>query len=233
MSQPFKLFRLQQVDSQLDQVRSRLNEIEKIINEDTRLKKAQNRAAGTENTLGELRKVLRRAEEEVQAQHIKIEQTESTLYGGKVRSPKELQDLQNESAALKRYLSVLEDRQLEQMLVVEEAEEAHEQAVQELAKVQEAVLQEHQTLIIEQQNLLKDLERMESERQATASTIEAADLDLYNQLRKIRKGVAVSQVSEQACSACGSTQTPSVVQSARSPSQITRCAFCGRILYAG
>jgi uncharacterized protein len=233
MSQPFKLFRLQQVDSLIDQARARVNEIDRIISEDSRLKIAQSRAAQTEEALAQVRKSLRRAEEEVKAQQIKIEQTESTLYGGKVRNPKELQDLQNESAALKRYLNVLEDRQLEEMMLAEEAEEKHEVALRELAEVRETVHGQHTVLITEQQSLTKDLGRMESERQATVSTIEAEDLNLYNLLRKQRKGVAVSKVSENACSACGSTLTPSTVQSAHSPSQITRCTFCGRILYAG
>jgi uncharacterized protein len=233
MSQPFKLFRLQQVDSLLDQARTRLSEIDRIINADNRLKNALEEAERTRQELEAKSKDLKRAEEEVKGQQIKIDQTESTLYGGKVSNPKELQDLQKEAAALKRYRSVLEDRQLDCMLLVEEAEGEHERSLKELEEVRAKVGSQNETLILEKESLLKDLGRMEGERQATASTIEQSDLDLYNQLRIQRKGVAVAKVSDDSCAACGSTLTPSMVQSAHSPSQITRCSFCGRILYAG
>src|SRR5512146_2214181 len=112
----FKLYRLQQIDSQLDQAHARLKQIEAILSNNEAVRQAQERTEAAAAQLEQERKALRKAEEIVQAQRLKIEQTESTLYGGKVRSPKELQDMQNETVSLKRYLSVLEDRQLEAML---------------------------------------------------------------------------------------------------------------------
>jgi uncharacterized protein len=233
MSQPFKLLRLQQIDSQLDSAHARLNEIDRIMSEDRRLKSAQEEEAQKNSRLKDIRTILNQAEAEVKAQQIKIEQTESSLYGGKVSNPKELQDLQKELAALKRYLSVLEDRQLEQMLLAEDADSEYRLAVEELEVVRSEVASQHGSLVKEQEILQKDIQRMEGERQAAASTIEADHVALYEQLRKQRKGIAVSKVSDRACSACGSTLTPSMVQSAQSPNIITRCTFCGRILYAG
>jgi uncharacterized protein len=51
-----------------------------------------------------------------------MQTSEASLYGGKIRNPKELQDLQVEIAALKRRTATLEDEQLEAMLAVEDAE---------------------------------------------------------------------------------------------------------------
>ena len=233
MSQPFKLYRLQQIDSQLDQAYTRLKQIEKILGDDSRMRRALGRAEETDKALQEVRRALKRSEEDVQAQHIKIEQTESTLYGGKVRNPKELQDLQNESAALKRYLAVLEDRQLEKMMALEEAEAEHNQATKELDEVRARVGTQQESLISEQTALQKEVDRLVVMRNAAASSIEPDDLRLYDQLRQQRMGVAVAKVSDKACAACGSTLTPSMIQTAQSPNQITRCTFCGRILYAG
>ena len=55
---------------------------------------------------------LRVAEAEAEAQKIKIEHTEASLYGGSVHNPKELQDLQRDVASLKKHLTTLEERQL-------------------------------------------------------------------------------------------------------------------------
>ena len=233
MSQSFKLFRLQQIDSQLDRIRARLQEIEAALIEDLALRQAQQRAQMADEALGAEQKLLRRAEENVHDQRIKIEQTEATLYGGKVRNPKELQDLQNETAALKRYLSVLEDRQLEVMMTVEQAEAAHQAALADLEEVRELFARQHQDLAAERDVLLMDLARVEAERQAAASSIPAADISLYEKLRQQRRGIAVAKVTDKACSACGSTLNAALLHAARSPNQITRCDMCGRILYGG
>lgn len=233
MSQPFKLFRLQQIDSRLDALHSRLRDIEVALSEDRALRQAKQKAEESELALQNANKALRKAEGDVHAQRIKIEQTEATLYGGKVRNPKELQDLQNESSALKRYLAVLEDRQLEAMLIAEDVELRSQEAQAELERVEAQTLHQNSSLMAERDTLSKDLLRQESERQAAASSIAPGDLRLYEELRQQRSGVAVAKVSEKACAACGNTLSASLLQAARSPNQITRCTTCGRILYAG
>ena len=233
MSQTFKLYRLQQIDSQLDRIRARVRQIEAALNEDQAIKEAQKILNQATQLLEAQHKSLRYAEEKVREQRVKIEQTEATLYSGKVRNPKELQDLQNETAALKRYRSTLEDRQLEAMIAVEDAEAQQQESNQALEKVQDQFKKKSGELTQEQATLNAELGRLETEREAAARSIEAADLTLYNQLRQQRRGIAVAKVSDNACSACGSTLSSSLLHQARSPSQIVRCDTCGRILYGG
>ena len=233
MSQPFKLHRLQQIDTQLDQKRLRLAEIERILADDAELQAANARLQEAQGALQEARRALHRAEAEVLAQRVKIEQNEAALYGGKVRNPKELQDLQNESAALKRYLNVLEDRQLEAMIAAEEAEIHHDTVASSISDLKARRIEANAALLGEQTALLKDMARLENERTATISTIEEADIQLYEQLRISRRGVAVANIQDNGCAACGSTLTPGTIQTARSGGTLTRCTFCGRILYIG
>ena len=125
MSRPFYLYSLQKIDSKLDQNKNRLREIEATLANNAKLKRAEAGAQKTEAALDVARKALRSAETKVRDQRLKIEQNESTLYSGKIRNPKELQDLQNEVDALKRHLDTLEDRQLEAMLHFDEMENNH------------------------------------------------------------------------------------------------------------
>jgi predicted nucleic acid-binding Zn-ribbon protein len=233
MSQSSNLYRLQQIDSPIDQTRARIREIEAEISNNSSLDQAQEYARSTEKSYQEARTTLRKTEEAVQDQHIKINQAESVLYGGKVRNPKELQDLQNDVAALKRYLGVLEDRQLEAMLVLEDAEHEHKQALIKLDETQAHIAEQQAGLRGELTQLNKNVERLEIERQAAATAVNPADLSLYEQLRQSRRGVAVAKVSSQACGACGALLTLALVQSAHSSSQLIRCTSCGRILYVG
>jgi len=233
MSQSSNLYRLQQIDSPIDQARTRIREIEVELTNDTALSQAQEYAKEKEQSLQDARKSLRKTEETVQDQRVKINQAESVLYGGKVRNPKELQDLQNDVAALKRYLNVLEDRQLEAMIALEDAEREHEQANVSLGEAQAHTAEQQAGFMGELTRLQKTVERLDIERQAAATAVNPVDLSLYEQLRQTRRGVAVAKVSSQACGACGSLLTPALVQAANSSNQLIRCTSCGRILYVG
>lgn len=233
MSQTFKLYRLQQLDSQLDQNNARLFEIEKALSDRRELQQAEKQFAAATEALNEASAAVRRSEEDVKAQRIKIEQNEAALYGGKVRNPKELQDLQNEGAALKRYLGVLEDRQLEKMIAQEEAQEELAQAAQHLEQERARSEATGKELYQEKAVLEEEVKRLQAERQAAASSTTREELDLYNQLRQQRRGIAVARVTDTYCSACGSTLSAALLHAARLPNQIARCDTCGRILYAG
>lgn len=233
MSQTFKFYRLQQLDSRLDQINARLSDIDRALGDQRALQQAEADSAAAGEALRQAAVELRRSEEDVKAQRIKIEQTEATLYGGKVRNPKELQDLQNESAALKRYLAVLEDRQLEKMIAYDEAQMQQDEAADNLEQVRMRSEQAGAKLLQEKAVLLEDHNRLQAERQAAASSVPQQELDLYNTLRKQRRGIAVAQVTDTYCSACGSTLSAALLHTARLPNQIARCDTCGRILYAG
>jgi hypothetical protein len=233
MSQPFKLYRLQQVDTQLDKARSRIAEIDAILSDNAVLQAAQDYLVEIREARHSDERELRRAEEEVQAQQIKIEQNQAVLYSGNVKNPKELEDLQKESQSLKRFLAVLEDRQLEQMIIFEDADALYQEAKAQLEEVEQNAAKENLELTQEKDVLEKDINRLEGERQAAMAGVPAEDLELYAKLRKTRAGIAVAKVRDKTCSACGATLPQGLAQAARSPNQIARCDNCGRIIYAG
>lgn len=233
MSQPFKLYRLQQIDSQLDKLHNRLRAIEVKLNDNHALIQANTKLEVKEKNLENIRKSLRRAEENVLTQQIKIEQTDSTLYSGKVSNPKELEDLHNESAALKRYLNILEDRQLEEMINVEQAETEFEEAKQTLESVQKDDIQLKNELSSEKKELLQEIDRLNNERIVELKSISSDVVVIYKKLRQKKRGIAVAKVIEYSCSACGSTLTTALQQAAQSPGKLTYCDSCGRILYGG
>jgi hypothetical protein len=233
MSLPFKLYRLQQIDLQLDRVSTRSQDIEVLRQEDEKLLSAVENHNRTSADLQRLSKEVKKAEDHVRDQRIKIEINEAALYGGKIRIPKELQDLQQEIISLKKYLVVLEERQLELMLEVEEAEQANMMASTTLSLEKARHENGLRDLSDEEENLQKELAHLNAERQAASTGFSPDEIQLYETLRKQRRGVAVARVVNKACSACGSTLNASLLQAAYSPGQISRCETCGRILYGG
>ena len=232
MSAALGLYRLQQVDSQIDQIQARLKAIREMLENDLQLRNATERSTEAEGRHKEAERALKLSEAEVEKQRIKIEQTEASLYGGRVHNPKELQDLQKDVASLKRYLETLEERELEAMLVAETTEKELQTAKTNLEHVQNNLSDQNHGLTQESESLHKSLERLNTERQAVISDLAQKTMSVYNQLRQQRRGIAVTTISDAACSACGTTLTPSQQQSARSTSQLFHCPSCGRILYA-
>lgn len=232
MSAALGLYRLQQVDSQIDQIESRLKTIQQTLENDVELRSANDQLAAAEIQYAQAEHILKLSESEVEKQRIKIEQTEASLYGGRVQNPKELQDLQNDAASLKRHLATLEERQLEAMLAMEDAENELRAGKAELARIQSRLNEQHRDLTMEGDTLRKDLERLSSERQAVVKDIAAQTLSVYDQLRQKKRGIAITTVTDSSCEACGTTLTASQQQSARSTSQLFHCPTCGRILFA-
>ena len=232
MSAALGLYRLQQIDSQMDQARARLEAIQQTLENDVELRGATEDASAAESAHEEAERLQRQAELEVQSQRIKIEQAESSLYGGNVHNPKELQDLQQDVTSLKKHLGTLEDRLLESMLATETGALHLAEAQAVLSKVESSLGDQTRDLSSERVSLSHNLERLGAERKAATSPIEVKLLENYESLRRERRGIAVTIVSDGACAACGNTLTPGQQQTARSSRELSRCPTCGRILFA-
>jgi predicted nucleic acid-binding Zn-ribbon protein len=206
MSQPLKLFRLQQVDSQLDKITKRLKQIEIALKDDIVLQQSRKQAEAKLTTLRSALSAVKKAEASVSSHQTKIQINQSALYGGKIKNPKELLDLQNEAGALQRYMLVLEERQLEEMIALDDAEKENIVAQEKLKEEELIFKNQISELIHEKDELLKEEKRLESQRSAA--------------------------LEENTCNACGTRLPKALVQSARSPKKISRCDTCNRILYA-
>lgn len=231
MSAALGLYRLQQVDSRIDQIQARQKWIQGTLQDDISLRAASQAYVAAEAKFKDASNLLKQSEDEGEKQRNKIEQAEASLYGGSVRNPKELQDLQKDIVSLKKYLETLEERELEAMLNIETAQQELESAKSELEHTQTEVKEQNHDLAMENETLLKDLERLRTERKAVISDLAASSVQMYDQLRKQRRGLAVATIADSTCAACGTTLTPAQQQNARSTSQLFNCPTCGRILY--
>ncbi len=232
MSASLGLYRLQQVDRQIDRVRSQLDTIRATLENDAELRESLNRVELTKTARHHAHHELKSVEMEAASQKIKIEQAESSLYGGRVQNPKELQDLQKDVASLKKHLSTLEERELEAMIAAESAENNLQSANTQLELIQARLGSEHKKLIEDQSSLVIEIERLVEEREATLAPIESSLLQIYEDLRLQKRGTAIAEITDNSCGACGSTINSALQQNARSQKQLAHCPICGRILFS-
>ena len=233
MNQAFHLARLQKIDLQIDHCTNRIKELDQLLKDNGKVREAEKSASDSDSETVKIRLLVKKAEETVDAQRIKIELNEASLYSGKIRNPKELQDLQNDIASLKRYLSVLEDEQLNAMLALEESEAKFKKAFSILAEAQAQFINQTADLAGEKSKLIDNLQRLMGERDAALKPLSAESIAIYKRLRGQKRGIAIALAEDGACTACGSELRPEEMQSARSPNNIIYCSSCGRILYSG
>jgi uncharacterized protein len=233
MNQAFHLYRLQQIDTQIDQVESGIAEINKRLSGDEAVRQAQQSVESAGKTLRQHSQSLKQVESNVHDQQMKIGQSEASLYSGRIHNPKELQDIQKEIASLKKHLAVLEDQQLELMLAVEEAEAQEKSANSALTQAQASFTERSAGWLGQKEQLTHTLDRLKAERAPALSLVGKDSLQVYELLRKRKSGVAVTTVTDGSCSVCGATIRPSELQAARASQELVVCGSCGRILYAG
>lgn len=232
MSEALILYRLQQIDNQLDQATQRLEEIDAALSDDRRVQKAQKILDKAEEEAKKIRIKLQQLEGKVEAHRIKRKTTQAALFGGKIKNPKELQDMQMESEALKRYILQLEDQQLEAMLANETAELAIDQAKKSLQQAKGTAVEQNAALLGEQSKLEETIERLSREKEAALTAVSPATKNLYESLRKSKRGLAVAAISDGGCSVCGQVLSAGDIQTVRKGDKLVPCPFCGRILFS-
>jgi predicted nucleic acid-binding Zn-ribbon protein len=87
-------------------------------------------------------------------------------------------------------------------------------------------------LLKQRETLASLLEQHLEEREAAEAGITPEDLRLYQSLRKGPGSLAVAELQDDTCNACGVSLSASARQEVRNGPGLIRCRQCGRILYA-
>ena len=227
------LYQVQQFDTQLDNALKRIRDIDTILGDNKLLEEAQKINEASEVVLLEKQKILSSAEVVVGDHSLKIDQNQKKLYSGLVTNPKDLEDLQLESASLNNYLLVLEERQLEAMLEMEEAKRDFDSSSSNVADINSKLEAEHSDLNDEKKELEISIVDASALRDSFLSSIDIPDLPTYQSIKKASGGIGVTLMISNSCSSCGANIPSAIAQEARSPVKLAFCPTCKRILHPG
>jgi len=210
---------------------TRLKEIDRIIAADKEVSRANASLVEAQKINKSAESVLKGLLEQVKEKKLKRELTQSNLFSGKIRNPKELQDLQAETQALDRTIAKLEDEQLQAMMSLEETTKAMRDAEKELQQVLDRKASQNSLLIGEKHKIETEIPQVDAQRISLREQLDEATFTVYRNLLKSKTGRAVAEVLDDTCGACGVTVPPADIQAAKSPNVIAYCKNCGRILY--
>jgi predicted nucleic acid-binding Zn-ribbon protein len=222
---------LQQVDSALDRARQRLLENKTAIGDRAELDERLQTLRATEKTLRAGETAQRDLELEIADLRSKLAEVEKKLYGGTVKSPKELESLNQDAAQIRRQIGDREDRELAVMDQVESGAAAHREASEAAHLAEEQRKSRNARLREDGAGLIKDVERLQVERESWREKLDAAALRTYDSLRRTRGGTAVSVVKQRTCQACRVSLPQNELQRARNSAEFVMCQSCGRILF--
>ena len=233
MSRSKTFYQLQQYDSGIDQAIKRIQAIDSILSDTTEFDNALNKREEHKIFLAEKHKTLKSTEHTVTIQNQKITQNQNKLYSGAVTNPKDLEDLQLESDSLHKYLSVLEERQIEAMLESDQAQEIYDLSSALVDEISQNKQAERELLSAEKTAVESKISSFQSDRETLLTNSKIPDISIYENLRKSSGGIAVTLMQNSSCSACGSNIPSAIEQEARSPKKLSFCPACKRILHPG
>jgi uncharacterized protein len=231
MSSLQQLYRLQQVDLEIRAKKQRLGEVLRAQKETEELIAARARLETAESTLATWQKQRNELNRELESLNSKAKQTETRLYSGLVKNPKEMADLEQALAGLGRRREGLEEEVLEAMIMIEEAEGERETAAAAHDRIKNEWETSQQNLRQEQNQLALALNELMEQSKTLRGRINADLLTEYDRLSQQKNGEALALLKLNRCQGCQLTVSANVAKQVQQ-GQLVHCGSCGRILLA-
>jgi predicted nucleic acid-binding Zn-ribbon protein len=229
MTSAKQLYELQELDTEIEQEEQSLAQKNRLLGNKKVLDDAQKRLSTEEQDLEAQKRQHREAEADVDDILSKIAEVEGQLYGGKITNPKELSSLQHEVTTMKTRSEKLENKTLEIIERVEEAEKKVSETATDYQRLEDEWQQEQKQLSTDVTNLKASLADLKLKRKQLSTQINPSALALYERIRQQKKQ-AVVKVEQGICRACRISLSASILQKARS-GQPVQCGTCGRIVF--
>ena len=227
------LLALQENDSAIDRLRARRASLES----GEILAGARATADAAERALGELRLQLdtmsrdqQRFEHEIDSISQKVASEEKRLFDGSIANAKELEAIQHELENLKKRRS---DREDELLALLEQKEELDERAGQAESTSSALRRQVEETASAADEELVQvdaELRARVADREAIVPRLDPDLVELYEELRRTKKGVGAAALIDGVCQGCHEQLSPAELDRIKRADGVKRCDHCRRIL---
>jgi predicted nucleic acid-binding Zn-ribbon protein len=229
MSLAGQLYRLQQIDLELQKKQQELKEVENQLSDDKALVATESKQASQSEQLGDVGRKQKNSEWELEDLQEKVKQINSKLYSGITKDAKELVNLEKEVKSLKSQIKTKEDALLGLMSQVEELEAKAKTTAEELEHSKREWQQRQETFGLKKSELEIALARLRIDRDELVQQSDREALNTYERLR-LTRGEAVVKVEKGRCLGCHVTVPTSQWQKIKT-GVLIQCNNCNRIFY--
>ncbi len=226
------LIDLQAVDTRLHDVRARLATFPKKIAEvDARVAAAKGDVEHSK--AAQLATVKDRKKYELDVEGWKEKVRKYKDQTSQIKTNEAYKALQHEVQMAEEEIAKAEDRLLEQMVAAEEYDRRIKSSEKALKEVEEVARGERSKIESTKAAAEKDLAELDAARERAVTGIPEDLLDHYDRIIKKHNGVALAEVRDEKCTACGMRVRPHVFQEMRrlNSEEMFHCETCTRILY--
>ena len=227
------LLDIQEIDTAIDRLTTRMRALES--GEDVAAAVAD--ANEAERLMGELRLRLdelsrdqMRFEHEIDSMSQKAAAEERRMYDGSVANARELDSIRHEVDNLKKRRSDREDELLGLMEVREELEAQERAAAERWSTLRAQTETVEGAAADELGRLTTELKERSGARAALAETVDAELLELYEDLRRQKKGVGAVALVDGVCQGCHEQLSSVEIDRLKRTKDTKRCEHCRRIL---
>ena len=227
-----QLYDLLGVDEEIDRHNQSIASLSAALEDTRQLEETRQAVEETRDTLRKQQVERRDLELTAEASQQKSAEVEGKLYGGTVKIPRELQDLQDELNMLRELQRKHEESLFQALEVVEETEGSLNVLEGSLQEMEASWQVEKARMLEERSGLQESLVQLQKKRDGMTALVSPVHLTMYDGLRSTRQGLAVARVERGTCQGCRITLPTRVVQQARTSAEPVKCPSCSRILYA-
>lgn len=231
MATPAQLYRLEQLDADLEHRRAALAEVRRRLQRDPESEAVEARLERARASEREAATRQRRLEGDLAEIETRLQRDHDRLYSGRIVDSRELASLEKEMQTYRERRDAIET----DLLAAMERSEGLQAEVATLSRQANERREQRETdrpaLSHQAEEMADALAGLEAEREAVVAGLDGPALAMYTRLRQ-RAGHAVSRVNDGVCQWCRVSIPPKDVQHARAGTLVS-CSNCGRILYVG
>jgi uncharacterized protein len=226
------LLGLQNADVRLSDVRARLAAFPKKLAE-VEARVAAAHAEVEASKAAQLATIKDRKKYEIDVEQWKERVRKYRDQTSQVKTNEAYKALLHEVQMAEAEIAKAEDRLLEQMVAGEEYDRRVKASGKDLKEVEEVARGSRATIEADKAAAEKELSGLNAERARFVAEIPESLLDHYERIAKKHSGIALAEVRDEMCSACGMRVRPHVFQEMRrsASEEMFHCETCTRILY--
>jgi hypothetical protein len=228
-----RVLALQEIDTAIDRLRARQRALESgevVAGARATADEAEIAFGELKLQIDELDRDQRRFESELDSLTQKEAAEQKRMYDGSIANAKELAALQHEIDALAKRRSDREDELLALMeqreTVAAAAAEAESRSTELRTEVDRVSVEAGEEL----RRVTEELAQRTTDRDAIAPDLDPELLELYEDLRRQKKGVGAAALVDGVCQACHEQLSAVELDKLKRTEGVRRCEYCRRIL---
>lgn len=226
-----RLYELQTTDTRLQELNSEREALDSGAELRAEMETLRAEVQTARDQLRALEGELRDTELQIKASEDKKKGFEDKMYSGRVRNPKELEDMRLEVEMLARQVDALEDKGLEIMEEAEKRRASLAEQERDLRQLEGRLGETEQRYAAETARIADEVAALDAQRQQLVPAIPAELVRRYDEIRARRANLGIVKVTSDVCPGCRIAIPFDTMRQLKRGGSLLLCESCGRILY--